>query len=162
MPQLPPGEPPDAKGVNATQKRPLPVGSERAKPSRMAALLLACCILGSFVYLRSGGKISFYAPSTTKADYEPLYDQGRYKAAAKELILQGLRDPRSAAEFSGLKVIPATGNQSTIVCGSVNARNGFGGMSGPQRFIAGGVVYREEEIGSENMDTLWNVYCLAM
>lgn len=52
--------------------------------------------------------------------------------AAQDRVRAELRDP-SSAEFSDVTV-PHDG--ISTVCGRVNSRNGFGGMSGPQRFIA--------------------------
>jgi hypothetical protein len=52
--------------------------------------------------------------------------------AAQDRVKAQLRDPGSA-EFSDVTV-PHEG--ISTVCGKVNSRNGFGGMSGPQRFIA--------------------------
>jgi hypothetical protein len=81
-----------------------------------------------------------------------------YKAAAQSLVRQRLRDPASA-EFSDLRVIPGRSQGSKTVCGRVNARNGFGGMTGPGRFIVGPTVTLEEEIGSAAMDGLWAGTC---
>lgn len=58
------------------------------------------------------------------------------RTAAEQLVKNKLRDPGSA-EFSDVRVIAASSGGSNIVCGRVNARNGFGGMIGRQRFIVG-------------------------
>jgi hypothetical protein len=81
-----------------------------------------------------------------------------YRAAAQELVKQHLRDP-SSAQFSDIRVIPAGGRKPTIVCGKVNARNGFGGMTGAQRFVVGGTVAVEEELGEADMNQLWATFC---
>ena len=52
--------------------------------------------------------------------------------AAQTGIRQALRDPDSA-KFSGLYV-STTSNGKQIVCGQVNAKNGFGGYAGTARF----------------------------
>ena len=80
-----------------------------------------------------------------------------YKSAAKELVKEHLRDP-SSAEFSDLHVA-AGGTRDATVCGRVNARNGVGGMTGAKRFIAGGTVVLEEEVGASSMDQLWQRFC---
>ena len=58
-----------------------------------------------------------------------------------------------------MKVYPPTEDSSAIICGYVNSRNGFGGMTGPQRFIAGGTVLIEEQVTAEQMQSAWNDFC---
>lgn len=81
-----------------------------------------------------------------------------YRAAAKELIKQRLRDPNSA-EFTDMRVIEARSGHPTIVCGHVNARNGYGGMAGRKRFVVGGTVALEGEVSASDMDQLWARFC---
>ncbi len=81
-----------------------------------------------------------------------------WKEAAKDVVRAKLRDPESA-EFTSMKVYPETDDRATIICGYVNSRNGFGGMTGPQRFIAGGVVMLEEEFTAAQMTIAWTKFC---
>ena len=81
----------------------------------------------------------------------------QYKVAAKALIKQRLRDP-SSAEFSSLEVYRVPG-RATVVCGLVSSRNGFGGMTGPQRFISGDQVLLEEAMPAGQMDQEWLRSC---
>lgn len=81
-----------------------------------------------------------------------------YRAAAEALVREHLRDPGSA-QFSDVVVHPGGAAYATTVCGRVNGRNGFGGMGGSQRFIAGGTVALEGEIGAQAMDDLWKRSC---
>lgn len=53
-------------------------------------------------------------------------------AAAESAVRAGLRDPDSA-RFSQVWTVKAAPSGLTV-CGYVNARNGFNGYSGPQRF----------------------------
>lgn len=60
--------------------------------------------------------------------------------AAQDRGKAELRDPESA-EFSDVDV-----HGISTVCGRVNSRNGFGGMSGSQRFVATkSAVFLEEQ-----------------
>lgn len=102
-----------------------------------AALLLQCS--------RHGGSSS--SPSSAT-----------FRAAAKELVKQRLRDP-SSAEFTDIVVHEGGPTTSTIVCGRVNARNGFGGMTGAQRFVVGGTTALEDEIGAAAMNQMWAQFC---
>lgn len=81
-----------------------------------------------------------------------------WKEAAKDVVRAKLRDPESA-EFTSMKVYPETDDRATIICGYVNSRNGFGGMTGPQRFIAGGTVMLEEEFTAAQMTIAWTKFC---
>src|SRR3546814_7080247 len=82
-----------------------------------------------------------------------------YKAAAEKLVRRQLRDPESAI-FSDMYVVGPRPDRSAVVCGTVNSRNGFGGMAGGQRFIVGPtIVFKgqdevvlEEWVGKERMD----------
>lgn len=73
------------------------------------------------------------------------------RVTARVAVQSMLRDPDSA-EFTGFRV------QGRVVCGYVNARNGFGGMTGPQRFIYRG--YAEiEEASSSGFSERWARLC---
>lgn len=81
-----------------------------------------------------------------------------YKETAMQVISERLRDPESAV-FSNMTVYPETEDRATIICGNVNSRNGFGGMTGPQRFIAGGTVMLEEQFTKAQMSNAWTKFC---
>ena len=59
----------------------------------------------------------------------------RIRAAARQAVVNKLRDP-SSAQFRNVRRIELS-NGSTMFCGEVNSRNAYGGMSGFQRFEAG-------------------------
>lgn len=52
---------------------------------------------------------------------------------AENAVRDTLRDPQSAV-FTKVEYGRFFGNGTEAVCGYVNSRNGFGGMSGPKRF----------------------------
>jgi hypothetical protein len=68
-----------------------------------------------------------------------------------------LRDPDSA-KFSDVHTADFKGNM--VVCGHVNAANGFGGKTGLQKFVGvGDTVFLEEE-GSDAVNEAWiNMGC---
>lgn len=75
----------------------------------------------------------------------------RTQAMAYDAVKARLRDPGSA-EFSGV-FVSTTG----AVCGLVNSKNGFGGMSGAQRFIViGNVAVLEEDAP---LGSAWAEHC---
>lgn len=79
-----------------------------------------------------------------------------YEIAAKDQVKAKLRDPDSAV-FTAVKVVRR--NDTVAICGYVNSRNALGGMTGPQRFIAGGAVGLEEDFAPGEMDQAWTLLC---
>jgi len=79
-----------------------------------------------------------------------------WNRVGQDAIRAKLRDPESA-EFSEVRFSEKGGTK--VTCGFVNSRNGFGGMGGPQRFVAAGDVlsFLEEEV--QDFDEVWNRYC---
>lgn len=98
-------------------------------------------------------------PQVERAEPAPrLMDEIEWKLVAEETIRKRLRDPDSA-EFSDLMVFPRIEGRSAIICGYVNSRNGFGGLTGRQRFIVGGAVLVEEQVTAKQMQIAWNEFC---
>lgn len=56
---------------------------------------------------------------------------------AEDVVKARLRDPESA-RFEHVRTSRATG--LPVVCGTVNAKNGFGGYGGPQPYLVAGEV----------------------
>ena len=96
-------------------------------------------------------KMVQYHPGSSEIDYG--LDA---KVDALAQVRSQLRDPDSA-EFSGVdSTLTANGR---VVCGYVNSRNGFGGMTGPQRFVVDQGVTMEEEVSADAMSSLWAQKC---
>jgi len=85
-------------------------------------------------------------------------DEVTWKLMAERVVKERLRDPDSA-EFTDMQVYPPSDERSAIICGYVNSKNGFGGMTGPQRFVAGGTVLIEEQVTAEQMQIAWDQFC---
>lgn len=69
----------------------------------------------------------------------------------EDAVKTRLRDPDSA-EFKHFK----------SGCGVVNAKNGFGGMEGPQRYVFDatmGAVFLESDKGPIKFDDMWKARC---
>jgi hypothetical protein len=113
----------------------------------MLALVLAGCGGSS----SSGTAEAERSPEGNRTANEIAYislHEGRIKAK--------LRDP-DAAQFRGTRVYYSV---APIVCGEVNAKNGFSGRAGYQRFISGGSVQvLEEEMAPGEMDKTWARLC---
>lgn len=76
-------------------------------------------------------------------------------ADTKVAVKHRLRDPDSA-EFSNVHAVSYEGK--LVVCGYVNAANGFGGKSGLQRFVGAGEVVFLEEDGVSAVTEAWDKF----
>ncbi|WP_157073609.1 hypothetical protein [Sphingomonas soli] len=105
--------------------------------------------------------IAFAAGScSAPADQSGPSDAAIWTVAQTDIKAK-LRDPGSA-EFSELHTIRRDG-KALGTCGKVNSKNGFGGMSGPTRFIAGGDISAVEGDGTmdqKNFNEAWSMMCL--
>ena len=77
---------------------------------------------------------------------------------AKDRVRTLLRDPQSA-EFSLVEAYPGPVEYRGTVCGYVNSRNGFGGMTGPQQFIVTNKVMLAEQVPITDMVIAWAEEC---
>lgn len=120
--------------------------------------ILACAalvVVGAVVH-------THYPPTQTpptaaeqKVRDEASIQQGA-EMAAKAAVLSELRDPSSAV-FEQVELL-----SNGVVCGYVNARNGFGGYTGSQPFMfgdpVGGLVMQER--GGARFLRLWRTKCV--
>lgn len=119
-------------------------------------------IMGLLLLVATCSRLNDHSSAT--ADTAP--SNAIYKAAAEKLVRRQLRDPESAI-FSEVYVVGPNADGDAVVCGAVNSKNGFGGMAGSQRFIAGPTVilkgpnevFLEERVGKELMDLEWAKTC---
>ena len=75
-------------------------------------------------------------------------------SVAQDDVKKRLRDPASA-QFSDLTV------RNGVVCGQVNSRNGFGGMTGPQQFISrlGVMTVFKDDVAGDGFAKTWASVC---
>jgi hypothetical protein len=99
------------------------------------------------------------AGCNTSAETERANKDVVYAEKGKTEIAKLLRDP-SSAEFDEVRV--SRKQAAPVVCGKVNSRNGFGGMTGNKRFIAApgviGVVEGENTTQAEFSGS-WIQFC---
>ena len=76
---------------------------------------------------------------------------------AKDEVRAHLKDPKSA-KFAGF--IGQGGPGEMVACGAVNARNSFGGYSGPRRWLVSNKgLLMEELVSSEKFENEWFLNC---
>ncbi len=75
----------------------------------------------------------------------------------KAAVASRMKDPGSA-QFRNVKTYHGSG--SPIVCGEINAKNGYGGYGGFERFVAGGnAIFLESEVVSGGMSAVYAKVC---
>lgn len=97
------------------------------------------------------------ACSPAPSDPDPRAAEIWAERQTREAIAGALRDPRSAifTDVSTRRV-----GTAVVTCGHVNSRNGFGGFTGPQRFVgAGSTTFLEEQVGRADMAVVWSELC---
>lgn len=93
------------------------------------------------------------------AESEREHHDLAYAEEGKAEIAKLLRDP-SSAKFGEARVSRKQG--PPVICGTVNSRNGFGGMTGDKRFIAApGVisVVEGENMTEAEFSGSWIQFC---
>ena len=108
------------------------------------------------------GEASEAAASGDGSAYADTSKQFAWIEASKDAIRQRLRDPESA-EFRNVHFY--SGGPAAVACGEVNSKNGFGGYTGYERFIAagnvGGLVFLASDLSSPSeMDKAWMETCV--
>lgn len=90
--------------------------------------------------------------------YDDKVKQWTWIAISQDGIRKKLKDPASA-KFEDVFFSKSGG--SPVACGRVNSKNGFGGYTGFQRFVAAGEVvgFLEEEAGPGEFASLWDRMC---
>lgn len=97
------------------------------------------------------------APKEAKGDkYGNETQQQLWIAHSQDGIKNRLKDP-SSAEFRNVFFSASSGKP--MVCGEVNSKNGFGGYSGYQRFVAAGDSLAFLESDVKDFRVLWNKVC---
>lgn len=126
---------------------------------RNTILLVGAAVLGLVVVDRAFNRetppvVESPAPAKTQpAQAGP--NPELMKIRAEREVRAMLKDPESAS-FSDLV---AHTSPAVAVCGYVNSKNGFGGMTGRQRFISGTITALDEQMPRAEMDKLWDKVC---
>jgi hypothetical protein len=105
-------------------------------------------------------------PSNQKSIIEPTDElsesnKSLFIAYAQEAIQRRLKDPESA-EFDGLQYRYDKATGARVVCGSVNAKNSFGGYIGYERFVSDAQkvnVLESDMKSSAEFNKVWNKLC---
>lgn len=101
-----------------------------------------------------------------KKDDSPFADVGAQRlwiVKSRDAIRSRLRDPGSA-DFRNERFY--SGGAAPVVCGEVNSKNGFGGYSGFQRYIAAGDVpdlafLASDFASGDSIDNVWAKLCVS-
>lgn len=105
-------------------------------------------------------------PATVaKEDESPFADEGKQRlwiVKSRDAIKSRLRDPGSA-DFRNVRFY--SGGPVPVVCGEVNSKNGFGGYTGFQRFIASGddpnIAFVASDVAvGDSINEAWDQLCI--
>tara|TARA_R110002020_G_scaffold475979_1_gene715305 strand:- start:135 stop:704 length:570 start_codon:yes stop_codon:yes gene_type:complete len=104
--------------------------------------------------------------SETPEDESPFADrmtQSLWITKSKDGIRKRLKDADSA-KFRDVRFY--SGGTTPVVCGQVNAKNGLGGYSGFERFIASGdnenIAFLASDIkAGDSIDKVWDKLCIS-
>jgi len=119
---------------------------------------IGVAVVGLFTYAHYTDPPRKPEPRAAKPKEAPaeLSDFSRVLTAQRE-VGRLLKDPESA-RFGDTYVSRRGG--VPVVCGTVNARNSFGGMSGSQRFISNaGMSALEEQVEDGGFNDVWRKMC---
>jgi hypothetical protein len=115
-----------------------------------AVTALAVLVIGGWLIAATTCHTRSPADLAAEADQKLIAD-ARWAARSR------MRDPDSA-RFEGLRVSRAGG--AAAVCGTLNARNGFGGYGGPQPFfVVGGVMTSAADLPQAAFVQAWSQHC---
>lgn len=106
-------------------------------------------------------------PTKTESAQVVESDTGKYGDVGKQYawISEGkrqiqavLKDP-SSADFRNVRFY--SGGGIPVTCGEVNAKNGFGGYTGFERFVAAGSqIAVTESMVTDSLDPVWDKFCV--
>lgn len=87
-------------------------------------------------------------------------DESTFIDKGKKAVVDLLKDPDSARFKDVFYKEPKEPGGFPVICGSVNARNSYGGYSGYSRFISDGTSKRTIfDTGKEEFEDEWIYYC---
>ena len=109
----------------------------------------------SAVALASCGDSSSTAASSEPSETEMM---SRYQVMSKNKLEESLRDPGSAKYEDVAAHRVSSGGY--VFCGKINAKNGFGGYTGFERFIASPVIVGTEGT-VDGFDDVWTEFCTS-
>jgi hypothetical protein len=113
---------------------------------RILSLLALCISLGGCFASAPAATVKVYVPTSLSAAQEK---------EVRESVARSLKDPESAR--FGRIIAGRSSDGAVMVCGFVNAKNGFGGYTGEKPFdgltVANGSVFTVVGIGGADDDT---------
>lgn len=129
---------------------------------------MVLCI-GALIYVVVSGEIEDRKPYTPTAyagegrgrRSEPAVKRdlmGEYQVQARQALDARLKDPASAKYASVFGYEQASG--AYIFCGTVNAKNSYGGYSGTEHFVAGPGMAALASDGKE-FSGIWREMCVG-
>ncbi|MFK4003840.1 hypothetical protein [Qipengyuania sp. NPDC077563] len=118
------------------------------------------CFLATFAAF-TGACGSGESDSDFSPDARDPATLAQYATMSKYKVEERLRDPSSAV-YRSVKIYEHPNSDGGVVfCGEVNARNGFGGLAGFERFVAHPTNAALESMGPTEFQSGWNKFCAS-
>lgn len=138
-----------------------PVCNMHIIKSRKSGLIvlsvILICVLAAVIFWSLSKGSSNNIDENPSADVGVNQNDSKIKAAAFDAVLRLMKDPDSTKFGDDLRVSSVQGK--SVVCGSVNSKNSFGGYSGFKRFL---YFYESKQMEIEpqgEFDRLWHLFC---
>lgn len=112
-----------------------------------AAVAISACATQPSAHSTGAAQVAKKAKSEPRVIVPISPDQ---EAAAKKAVSDTLKDPYSAV-FDGIfgTSISPSSAKATVICGTVNAKNSYGGFTGSKKFaLIGGNTYLWSDVSS--------------
>ena len=132
-------------------------GSFTAAAGSFAWLLCLTGVIGIALFAPRGAKNGPHKIATEDSRRLSSSKEFVWIRENQRILSKRLKDPDSA-RFSDDRVSYRSG--APVVCGTVQAKNSFGGYNAPERYIGGGTtigVFMESEVS--DFDRLWSLTC---
>lgn len=137
--------------------------SKKMRPNVSPFLIILLCLV-SLLWVHSKKPLWGEKYAETQSNEQAIeaakkedMQQREFVSKAQYVVKQKLKDP-SSASFSSDYVYTYGG--SPVVCGSVNAKNSFGAMSGNGRYVSDGTPtgsYIDD--GGSDFEEIWKLRC---
>ncbi len=139
--------------------------SAPAKPATVAqtvigcGVLLAICIAVPAACTSTCAKPAQKEPAKAEVKADPRVPAPYEDFLAAAVLSKYMRDPESA-KFSNVTLRQRRGHE--VLCGDVNAKNGFGGYGGVRPFVASNtaLTIQGEDLSGAAWDALWSDLCV--
>lgn len=139
---------------------------ETAKANHVSGgiVLLTFICLGAFIWWKAGGssEAASATPPKVETQADKDNDAGMEAVMAARATVQTMLKDADSAKFTRQFAVKTT-KGAIVACGTVNAKNGFGGYAGDAVYVMqDGVVRLENGANRNEVRSRWNATCAKL